>query len=591
LRTGTKYENVLKSGTSAISFDKDEYATIVIGSGPEGIASALASARTGLKTLLITQDSDLGGYIKKSMIVKMDPQNGNIENKKVPLNQGIYEEIFGNFTTGFSGDDYKKAVTDLAGKEKSLEIIYNSRVTGVNLVGGSLKGIMVDRQDGQKSYKAKNYIDATQDGQLLTLCNTPYFKGSADVGIQNFYSPLEFNFKVSGVDTEALRKSQKTTNFIDDFQLALLSYKKSNSGIKILSPSFIILNEGELVISGIKAFNVNVEDMMEMEEAYKTAEDEARMLTAFLKSVLSPFKDCKYEGGPEAFFIPEYRHFEGRYRLTVSDILENRNFENKIALCSAPVDAGKFSDKSLEYIVAKPDVYSIPLGSIIPSNLDNVMMTGAKASFTSLAATSAGNIPTGITIGESAGLVSAFSCINNITPADLLKAPEGERKALNSYLKHGDIKLADFSESIFIPGTEEKLSDNWAYPYVKTLAEYGLITGGTDNNFKLGYKASQELLAVLIRNAIIKMAPDHYDMDLDKKLETFETKEELTGEKAGTIVLEALSIPYKKGSALETLKQKAILPVDLTDRLEPEKIVTMDAAYGLSVETMNAMNR
>lgn len=587
LLKGTSFKEYLKDGRAGISFDENEYATIVVGSDPEGVAAALAVARTGLKTLLITEDNDLGGYLKQSLIVTMDPQNGNIENKKIPLNQGIYEEIFGNFTTGYSSEDYEKAVEDLTDAENSLHIIYESFVTAVDVEGKLLKGITVKQPNGSKHYRAYNFIDASRDGDLLYLCETPYFNGSADVGVPDYYAPLQFNFKVSGVDTEALKKSKGTINFLDEFQLALLAYKKANSETKIISPSFIILNESELVITGVQVFNVNIEDEQEMLEAYKSAEEEAIMLTAFLKTVMIPFKDCIYGGGPEKFFVPEYRHYEGRYRLTVSDILENRDFEDKIALCSVSVDAGKFTEKSKEYIVAKPKIYSIPLGAIISSNMNNVLMIGSKASFTSLASTSAGSLPTRITVGESAGLVSAFSFMNKISLSDLLNGSENELKAMKNYLSRGGVKLSDFSESITIPGSDQMLSEHWAYSHVKTLAEYGLIYGGKDNDFKLDYKAGQELLSVLIKNAVIKMAPDHYNLDLDGRLKPFEIQDELTGETAAEIVLEALSIRYEKGAALEKLKQEALLSDGLAERLVSDKPVTMDVVYGLTVETLS----
>jgi len=590
LFTGTSLKNYIGIGREDLDLDVDEYSTIVIGSDPEGVASALACARTGVKTLLITADKDLGGYFKKSMIAEIHPQQTIASKGKVILNKGIYEEIFGSFKLGFTGEDYEKAAQKLAESEENLDVIYDSMVLDVKLKGERVTSILVQQTDGVHRYRARNFIDATRDGDLLMLCNTPYFKGSEDVGLKDTYAPLKFNFKISGVDTEALKKVKKTTAFVDEFQLVLLAYQRVNANTKILSPSFIILNDNELVISGLEVFGVNVENQQEITEAYASAEEEAIMLTAYLKNVLAAFKDCTYKASPESFFIPEYRHFEGRYRLAVSDILENRNFKEKIALCSEAVDAGKFADKNVDYIVTKPVVYSIPLGSIIPSNLDNVMMTGAKASFASLAATSAGSLPTRITVGEAAGLVSSFSCIHDKTPAELLDSEE-ELKALNKYLTRGNIELMDFSESIMIPETDQKLSDHWAYGYVKELAEWGLIAGGGKNDFKLDYKASQELLAVLLKNAIIKIVPEAYHMELDKKLENYERREMLTGETAAMIVLDILGIPSEPNKALDALLGQGVLPAQLTGRLKKEDPVTMDVIYGLAVETVNKMGR
>lgn len=581
----TRSNNRISSGE--FDFDENEYGTIVIGSEPEGLAAALASARTGLKTLLITGDKSLGSYIKQCMISKMDPQQGIIKDKKILLNQGIYLEIFGKLNVGFSGLDYENAVQKLVDKEQNLTVIYNGRVTEVKTEGKIIKSISVETPNAKRTYKGRVFIDATQDGDLLMLCETPYFNGTEDLGLRDFYSPVEFNFKVSGVDVEALKKSRKVSNFIDEFQLVLMNYKKVNKRTKLARPAFIIQNDDEIVISGLQVFGVDVNDEDDIKRAYEEAEEEAIMLTAFLKNVMTAFKECTYKEGPERFFIPENRHFESRYTLTVADIMENRNFPDKVALCSQEVDASKFVDKEIEYIVLKPNVYSIPLGSIIPIDLDNVMMLGSKAGFTSLAATSAGSIPTRITVGEAAGLVSVYSTVRDMTPADLLELPEKDLKVMVNYIKRGGVMLTDFEESILIPKTEEKLSDHWSYPYIKTLAEYGLISGGRENDFKLDFKASQELMVVLIKNAMLKIRPESYNKNINLVLKPYEIQKELTGEIAATIIAEALSIPYEPGGAIKAIKEKGVIPADIMSHLEPNGPVTMDIVYGLVVEAVD----
>ena len=132
-----------KINSNDYEFAENEYGTIVIGSEPEGIAAAISCARTGLKTLLITEDEHLGSYISESMISGMNPQQGTIEGKKVMLNEGIYQQVFGRFTLGFSSSDYEKSVTELVKKEKNLTIIYNSYISEINMEGEYVQGIYV----------------------------------------------------------------------------------------------------------------------------------------------------------------------------------------------------------------------------------------------------------------------------------------------------------------------------------------------------------------------------------------------------------------------------------------------------------------
>ena len=169
LFTGTSLKNYIGIGREDLDLDVDEYSTIVIGSDPEGVASALACARTGVKTLLITADKDLGGYFKKSMIAEIHPQQTIASKGKVILNKGIYEEIFGSFKLGFTGEDYEKAAQKLAESEENLDVIYDSMVLDVKLKGERVTSILVQQTDGVHRYRARNFIDATRDGDLVML--------------------------------------------------------------------------------------------------------------------------------------------------------------------------------------------------------------------------------------------------------------------------------------------------------------------------------------------------------------------------------------------------------------------------------------
>jgi len=571
------------------SFSEDEYAVIVVGSEPEGIAAAVAAARTGLKTLLLTGDSDLGSYIKRCMIAGIEPDEGQIEGRTVNLNTGIYSELFGKLKVGFTSNDYMKSVEKLTEQEKNLDILYGCRIDDVVLADSILKSIKVSAEGTQKTLSAGIFIDATEKGTLLELCNVPYTTGSEDIGLPDVYMPLGFNFMVSGVEWENMNRIQKASNLMEEFREVLKSYQPVNERTKIDNPTFVKQSDDSMVISAISQWGVDVDDPEDVKQAYEDAKEEAAYLTAYLKSSLTPFSDCRIEAVADELFIPEYRHYEGRYTLTVADILENRDFKNKIALASSPADAGKFVGNGLSYVITDPKVYAIPLGCIIPVNLDNVLMPGAKASFASLAATSAGSIPTRITMGQAAGLTAAWCYMGGIMPADILYLTDEETKTYEDYLKKGGIYLDDFSEYIEDPSTGQPLKDSWAYPYIAELAEYGLVAGGKNNDFRLDYESSCDVMAVLLKNAIARIAPASYSFKIGNLLEEYETTEKLTGEKAAAMVLDVLGISYESGEAFETAEK-----TDVFSRLPEEKLtkdagVTIDTVYCLAVETAKAL--
>lgn len=588
--SGSSFRDYLgKIATDKYTFAENEYAVIVVGSEPEGIAAAVASARTGLKTLLITEDSDLGSYIKRSMIADIKPDEGIIAGKKENLNRGFYKELFGTLRMGFTAEDYMASVDKLVKKENNLEILYNCRLTDVILEDRLLKSVKVSANGQEKVLSAAAYVDATQWGDLLELCNVPYTTGSEDLNMPDVYMPLAFNFMVSGVKWDDMRQIQKTSDFILQFREVLTAYEPFYKRTKIESPTFIEQSEDKLIISAISQWGVDVNDPQDVKQAYADATDEAMLLTAYLKNVLTPFAESTFAAAPEELFIPEYRHYAGRYTLTVADILENRDFAGKIALASSPVDAGKFVGNGLSYIITDPNVYAIPLGCIVPVNVDNVLMPGAKASFKSLAATSAGYIPTRITMGESAGLTAAWSFLSNITPADILGMGDEELQSFESYLERGGIYLQDISEKLMDASTGQPLENSWAYPYIRELAEYGLLAGGQNNDFRLDSESSCDVLSVLLKNAIVKIAPDAYDFKIGNILEAYETGDRLTGEKAAAMILDTLGVSYTSGDAFATFSGLDLYRKVPEGKLTKDGGVTMDVVYCLAVETARLM--
>ena len=289
---------------------------------------------------------------------------------------------------------------------------------------------------------------------------------------------------------------------------------------------------------------------------------------------------------PSSFYVPEYRHFEGRYTLTVEDILENRNFPTKIVMASGPINAEKFISAEISeefsYILGNPVVFSIPLECFIPRDFDNLLMAGKKASYSSLAATSAGRMAVSITGGQALGITAAYCLLNDMTPVELCQADENVIKDYHKLLKRLGITLIDFDES-------NPNANHWAWPAVKELVKYGLVAGGMDNDYLFDMEAYQENLVTLIINLIVKEAPDKYSLRLDNRVRPYSTEDLLTGEKACEILLKTLDIPYDTGHAYKTAKERNLIPDEVLQKLKPESFVTMDFVYVLTVHIVDLL--
>ncbi|NLO38703.1 MAG: FAD-dependent oxidoreductase [Ruminiclostridium sp.] len=576
--TGEEFERKTRKAVGPAG--KNQYALVVFGTEPEGVAAALSASRMGLKTLLVTEDLDPGGIIKSALVTYTSPDYAIINGEKKRLTNGIYTEFFGETGSNFSIEDYISTTKKKLQREPNLKVIYDAGILSVQMNDNLLEGVNI-YGDGETQYvEASVFIDATEDGTLLSLCNVPCFQGSGDINVPDSYMPVEYNFIISDVNWQDIESIRKGRQIMDDFQSVLKQYQKNSPKIRISNLKFIGQPGDDIVISGIRMHGANVNDPEKMEEDFNAALKEAQMLTVFLQVVFVPFENCTFRTGPSQFYIPENRHYEGRYRLKVEDILENRDFPDKVVMASAPVDAEKFVSAQMSeeysYIMGNPTVYSIPLGCFISKNLDNLLMVGKKASFSSLASTSAGRMSVNITAGEAMGVTAAWCYLNDMTPAELMKAPEQDMKEYQGLLKRAGLILEDFD----IPNPN---ADHWAWNSIKVLTEYGLVAGGMNNDYLLNVESNEEHLTTLLINLMVKAAPQKYSLEFDSRLSAFRNENILTGEKAAEILLKAADIPYTQGNAFQTAKDKGLFPAEVLTRISPDKPVTLDCVYAITV--------
>ena len=156
---------------------------MVFGTEPEGVAAALSGARMGLKTLLITEDLDPGSYIKSSLITNTSPDYAVIAQKKTKLNNGIYAEFFGDAGGNFSYVEYTNLVKQIPAQEKNLTVFYNAAYLSVETSGKMIESVTIYHDGETLSVKAPVFIDATENGDVLSLCGVPYFLGSGDINV------------------------------------------------------------------------------------------------------------------------------------------------------------------------------------------------------------------------------------------------------------------------------------------------------------------------------------------------------------------------------------------------------------------------
>ena len=552
----------------------NEYDVVVFGEEPDGIAAAVSAARLGARTILLSQHDRLGGIVSRSLLTDMEFPFG-VDNKL--LNAGILSEFYFKLGRKFSPLDYEAAVSNLVKNEKNLEVKYNTKLDSPVTRGYKLEALNITTADTKSTVTGRIFIDATRSGELLTACDVPFTTGSEDLNLKDSYIPLSLNFEMTGTDKARAVKLMKEAD--SSFYRKLGEYEPVDINTRIGDFYIHDINENTINIQGIEIVNADVMDPLKLQNAYVTAVREAKNFALFLSKSFNELNGWEFKRSAEELYIREGRHFKGLYILGINELLENSYFDKTVAMGSLPVHIGKFAGKSSIY-AGNPVQYGIPIGCLITPEVDNLLMTGAKISYSSLAASSAGTLGTSIATGDSAGAISAYCLINGLEPADIDREKNLEKiNAFRQFMSKQGFYLPD-------KDIKNKNASNWTYPALRELLSLGLVSGGLDNDYGFDKKAAQADLAILLLNGVYRLNSDKYSLALDLRIRPWFNKEELTRDKAAEILEALYDLPDKGKNSYEKVCSLGYINDIMQLGLKNKKVLTMDDVFYLAAHNI-----
>lgn len=526
--------------TGKINISKDKYNVIVVGSDPEGIAAAVAAARSGAKTLLLGKEDAPGGLLTYGMLNTLDMNYNDVEQL---VTRGIFYEFYTAIgkTESFDVERAKKIFTDMIEKEKMLVYKPNYSFSEAILNENTIIGVKMVSQSGEiEEFYGDRVIDATQDGDVCALAGVPYYTGMEDVHWP-YKMAATLVFRVKGVDWKVLeedienyKKITKDTgcgynkSSVWGFgKWCYDLYKPLHSNMQLRGPNMGLQDDGTVLINALQIFNV---DSFDEETVKRTIEEgtlEAENAVKHFKKYLKAFENAEFDGTAEQLYIRETRHIRGEYTLQLLDLLEGKNFKTKIAMGSYPVDIQASSRGNKGYVVCAPNQYSIPLECTIPLNIDNLFIVGKSASYSSVAAGSTRVVPVGMVVGESAGVAAVYSIYKETTPRELIKSDSRIRQLLG-ILKNQNVYLSEFNYTN--PNADVK-----GYNKIRRLINLGFILGGYNNDFGFNNDATIEMYCKTLCNALQFGGNEKYGVVESTKITAFNSTEKLTAVKAARI--------------------------------------------------------
>lgn len=433
---------------------KSDYDIIVVGGGASGIVSAVQSSRMGSKTLLIEETDWLGGMLTSAGVSAMD---GNYKMPSGFLNEfrdslvsryGSLESLKTGWVSNIMfepsvGNDILK---NIANKEKNLTIFYNSNVKKV-LRKDKKWQLSFNSDKSSMLVSSKILIDATELGDIVYKLNLPHSIGMDSRDTYNEkIAPIKSNSIIQDLTYVMILKDYKKNVTItkpldynrNEFLCSYDSKECPKSDLKLWPKESLIsygrLPNGKIMINWPINGNDYYVNSIEMDNEkrlhhYQKAKEKSLRFLYFLQTEMGysnlsiDFNEFSTDDGfPKIPYHRESLRVRGHSTLSLNYITnpydqKHKLYRTGIGVGDYPVD--HHHNAHPNYLeLPKLDFYpipsfSVPIGSLIPKNSDNLIVIEKSISVSNLVNGTTRLQPVVMQIGQASGILAALSISQN----------------------------------------------------------------------------------------------------------------------------------------------------------------------------------
>lgn len=415
---------------------------LVIGGGVAGISAAVCAAREGAKVILCEQGGCLGGTATQGLVgpfmSSFDPTGDHqvIKGFMDELIRAMAEKggavhpslcrggdgysayrIRGHIgVTPFDPDCLKFTAEELC-EEAGVKLIYHTLFVGCEKdANGRITAAHFATKNGFYEVKAGVFIDCTGDADVAVAAGAPFLYGDENGNTQ----VSSVFFTVDQIDKDKLQKhidrypegSHQRQRYFED-----IVEEEQKKGTFPCGRSRVSAFEGP---NGIWRINMtqydkkaDLTDPEAVTEAEITCRKQIMPLMAFLRKNVPGFENARYLRSADVLGIRESRRIVGEKTLTIDDMASGARFEDAICTVGSAVDfhASQKKDGSYDgkYYVTGSRSVQIPYGSLLPKDVENLIVTGRCLSADQLAHSAVRVMPPCFAMGQAAGVAAAMA--------------------------------------------------------------------------------------------------------------------------------------------------------------------------------------
>jgi len=401
---------------------------IVMGAGSAGASAAIAAARSGSKVLVIDRLPFIGGTSTAVLDTFYGFYTPGEKAKKIVggIPDDVIDELksFGSMVerpntygagTGVTyNPEHLKVVWESLLIKSGAKILLHALLQQVSVKDGRVKELTLATRAGLCSVTGDFFIDATGDADLSNYAGFGYEKAGEISPAQT----LTTTFKMVNVDLVERKKIKKE-------QLHELMQDAADNGYELprregsdhITP---VPNTTATVMTRLDSVRKNskgeiesvLDDPFFLTDSEIAGRRQASEYARFLVDKVPGYKDSSLYGFSTLIGVRETRRVYGDYRVTKSDVLEAKQFDDQVALCGAPIEDHHSGDGTNWIYLPDGSAVGIPLRSLIVKDSVNTMVIGRCFSASHDAHASIRSMAQCMAMGVAAGVAGSIALAN-----------------------------------------------------------------------------------------------------------------------------------------------------------------------------------
>jgi len=412
-----------------------ETEVLVLGGGPAGIAAAASAAAAGRQTMLIERYGFLGGMGTAAGVTNFCGLHANVHGEIRRVVHGITDEllarmaaldglnephlIFGKTAAQAYDVAAYKCAADALLLSRGVRLLFHATAVAAAMRDERcIDALLVETRSGRGAIRARQFIDASGDGDLAAWAGAPWEKGDAQG--QLLYPTLMF--RVGHVDNDRAGEAWRDVEArMDDArQRGTHSFPRKGA---ILRP---MKHDGEWRVNVTQLAHASgrAVDGTDGEEISAAEVEGRRQVLAFfdfLRDCMPGFEAAYLLDIAPQVGIRETRRISGHCQLTADDVLGCASFDDSIGVNGWPLEQHVAGDVKWSWppIPQSRGFNQLPWRMLLPQRVNNLLVAGRCASMSS-AAQSAARVSGGcFVMGQAAGFGAALALDGGVVPADI----------------------------------------------------------------------------------------------------------------------------------------------------------------------------